>query len=129
MRAREFITEHSKLPDEAAYPLRHTYIIPGISASDPYHNYRFGVALARARSDSGKDDVNPYIDPWSAEAAFGENGVIVGFNDGIGQVIDKALQMTEIPDGKRLAGTAESEEPTTVNTKSPVSSFKGYKRR
>lgn len=129
MRAREFITEQAKLPDEAAYPLRHTYIIPGISASDPYHNYRFGVALARARSDYRKDDVNPYIDPWSAEAAFGENGVIVGFNDGIEDVIDKALQMAEISGGKRLAGTADSEEPNTINTKSPVSSFNGYKRR
>jgi hypothetical protein len=37
MRAREFITEQAaKLPAEQADPMRYTYVIPGLSASDPY---------------------------------------------------------------------------------------------
>ena len=49
MRAREFVTENAaRLPHEQADPMRYTYVIPGLSASDPYRNYRFGVALARA---------------------------------------------------------------------------------
>ena len=59
MRAREFITEQRELPPEISEPLRYTYVLPGLSASDPYNNYRFGVAIARARSDYGKDGVNP----------------------------------------------------------------------
>jgi hypothetical protein len=55
MRAREFVRRNLKeetvLPPEQADPMRYTYIIPGLSAADPYKNYRFGVAMARARSD------------------------------------------------------------------------------
>ena len=52
MRAREFITEQSKLPPEQAEPLQNTFVLPGLSAADPYKNYRMGVAIARARSDA-----------------------------------------------------------------------------
>jgi hypothetical protein len=55
VRAKEFITEQRELPPEIADPLRYTYVLPGLSASDPYNNYRFGVAMARARSDLGQD--------------------------------------------------------------------------
>jgi hypothetical protein len=45
MRAREFITENAaQLPPEQADPMRYTYVVPGLSAADPYRNYRFGVA-------------------------------------------------------------------------------------
>ena len=66
MRAREFITEQRELPPEVADPMRYTYVIPGLSASDPYNNYRFGVAMARARSDAGSDDHT--IDPYKPES-------------------------------------------------------------
>ena len=77
MRAREFITEQRELPPEVADPMHYTYVIPGLSASDPYNNYRFGVAMARARSEAGTDDhtIDPYKPAWSAETAFGEHGV------------------------------------------------------
>lgn len=128
MRAREFITEQRDLPDEQAAPLRHTYILPGLSAADPYNNYRFGVAMARARSDAGTDGLNKDLPPWSPETAFGEHGVVVGMNDGIAQIIDHALAMTNTPGGKELVGTKDSVEPDLANTKSPVRAFKGYPR-
>jgi hypothetical protein len=128
MRAREFIVEQHDLAPEQAAPMRQTYVIPGLSASDPYNNYRFGVAMARARSDYRKDDVNPYMPDWSTETAFGEHGVVVGMNGGIAQIIDKALQMTNTPGGKELVSTADSKEPKLVDTQSPVKGFKGYPR-
>ena len=128
MRAREFITEQSKLPQEYAQPMRQTYIIPGLSAADPYKNYRFGVAIARARSDYRKDDVNDFMPEWTPETAFGEHGVVVGFNSGVDPIIDAALRMTDTPGGKKLVSTAASAEPTFVDTKSPVKAFKGYPR-
>ena len=60
MRAREFIREQRELPPEYAEPMRYTYVLPGLSASDPYKNYRFGVAIARARSDAKPDTQDPY---------------------------------------------------------------------
>lgn len=127
MRAREFIAEQKELPPEQAEPMRYTYVIPGLSAADPYRNYRFGVALARARSDAGKDGINDQFPAWDAETAFGEHGVIAGMNAGIAQVIDTALSMTKTPGGKKMVSTPTSTEPDFVDKKSPIQAFKGYK--
>lgn len=128
MRAREFIAEQKELPVETSEPMRYTYVIPGLSAADPYKNYRFGVAIARARSDAVADNINPNRPEWTPETAFGEHGVVVGINGGIEQVIDKALKMTNTPGGKELVSTAKSDEPALVGTTSPVKAFKGYSR-
>lgn len=128
MRAREFIVEQRNLPPEYADPMRYTYVIPGLSAADPYNNYRFGVAMARARSDAGTDGINKDFPEWSPETAFGEHGVVVGMNNNIEKVIDQALTMTKTPGGKKLVSTAPSIEPGFVDTVSPVKGFKGYPR-
>lgn len=128
MRAREFIIEQRELPPEQADPLRYTYVIPGLSASDPYNNYRFSVAMARARSDASPDNIGTNKPAWSAETAFGEHGVVVGMNKGIEKIIDQALAMTNTPGGKELVSTPDSEEPDLVATTSPVKAFKGYPR-
>ena len=138
MRAREFVRKNLKeqtaLPPELADPMRYTYIIPGLSAADPYKNYRFGVAMARARSDYADStseqnkSIDPYKKAWSAETVFGEHGVVVGMNAGIKPVIDAALKMTGTKGGKKLVSSANSEEPASVEIKSPINRFKGYPR-
>jgi len=130
MRAREFIKEDAaQLPPEQADPMRYTYVIPGLSAADPYRNYRFGVAIARARSDAGKaDGVNPNIPEWHDETAFGEHGIVAGMNHSVDKIIDAALQMTNTPGGKQMVSTGPSEEPKFIDTKSPITAFKGYPR-
>ncbi len=57
MRAREFVTEEKTLPPEQADPMNHVFVLPGVNSSDPYQIYRFGVAMARARSDAGTDGI------------------------------------------------------------------------
>jgi hypothetical protein len=130
MRAREFIAEQQELPPEISEPLRYTYILPGLSAADPYRNYRFGVAMARARSDLGKDQavLDKDIIPWKPETAFGEHGVVSGFDANVDPVIDLALKMTRTPGGKKLVSSAPSEEPASTGTTSPVKPFRGYPR-
>ena len=128
MRAREFITEQRDLPPETADPMRYTYVIPGLSAADPYKNYRFGVAMARARSDQTPDDINPYRPEWSAETPFGEHGVVLGMNGTVNDIIDDALKMTKTPGGKKMVSTPASTEPSFVDTVSPIKAFKGYPR-
>lgn len=128
MRAREFIREQRDLPVETSDPMQYTYNLPGLKSSDPYQTYRVGVAMARARADAKPDDVNPYKPEWSAEAAFGECAVVVGMNSGIEQVIDTALNMAKVPNGKQLVSSPQSQEPTFVNNTSVVKSFKGYPR-
>ena len=126
MRARESVTEQKNLPPEDADPMRYTYVIPGLSAADPYRNYRFGVAMARARSDAGKDGLSKDFPEWSAETAFGEHGVVIGMNNSIESVIDQALAMTNTPGGKKLVSTPTSTEPDFVDKVSPIKAFKGY---
>ena len=128
MRAREFITEERVLPPEQADPMRQTFILPGLTSSDPYQTYRFGVAMARARSDAVKDNLNPFILPWNEEEVFGEYAVVAGINGTVDPIIDKALAMAGISGGKKPIGTATSEEPPSVDKTSPVQAFKGYPR-
>jgi len=128
MRAREFVTEEQRLPPEQADPLRQTFILPGLSSDQPYEIYRFGVALARARSDAVKDNLNPYILPWNKKEVFGNHAVIAGINKTVDPIIDQALQMTDTPGGKDLVGTGQSEEPPSIDKTSPVRGFKGYPR-
>jgi len=134
MRAREFVTEQRSLPPEASAPMRHTYVLPGLSASDPYKNYRMGVAMARARSDYARTlnpanaGIDPYMPEWSAETAFGEHAVVVGTTASIAPVIDAALKMTRTPGGKQPVGDAQSHEPDFVGTQSPIRAFQGYPR-
>ena len=126
MRAREFITEQEKLPPELADPMNHVFVLPGVPSSDPYKIYRLGVAMARARSDAGTQDQIPNMPAWSAEAAFGENAVIAGFNASVEPIIDQALKMTNLPAEKIQVSTPNSLEPASVNYQSPVKPFKGY---
>jgi hypothetical protein len=126
MRAREFIAEQANLPAEFKDPMRDTYTLPGLSAADPYKSYRFGVAMARARSNAKKDDVNPHMPEWTAETAFGEHAVVAGFNTGVAEIIDAALSMTDTGGGKKLVSTEPSSEPVFVVTQSPVKPFNGY---
>ena len=127
MRAREFVTEEKNLPPEQADPMNHVFVLPGVKSSDPYEIYRFGVAMARARSDAGTDKI-PNMPAWSAEAAFGENAVVAGFNGSVEPVIDQALKMAGLPAKKIQISTPNSIEPALVNRQSPVKSFRGYPR-
>ena len=128
MRAREFIVEQTNLPLEQSEPLQNTIVLPGLSAADPYKNYRFGVAVARARSDQAIDNVNTTRPKWESETAFGEHSVIVGFSNNVDPVIDAALKMTKTPGGKKIVSSPKSKEPSFVDTKSPIKGFKGYPR-
>ena len=126
MRAREFVTEEKNLPPEQADPMNHVFTLPGVKSSDPYQIYRLGVAIARARSDAGTDGITDQLPDWSAQAAFGEDAVIAGFNAGVEPAIDYALKMAGLPVKKVQISTPNSIEPALVNRQSPVKPFKGY---
>ena len=126
MRAREFVTEEKNLPPELADPMNHVFVLPGVQSSDPYQIYRLGVAMARARSDAGTDGITSKLPAWSAQAAFGEDAVVAGFDASVEPVIDRALKMAGLPAKKVQISTPNSLEPASVNHASPVKPFKGY---
>jgi hypothetical protein len=126
MRAREFIIEQRAVLDQAqAGPLQHTYILPGIRNNDAYTSMRLGIAMARARAEVGGEGQN--MPAWADQSAFGQNAIVAGFNDGVEEVIDRALDMMEIPGGKELIGSKTSQEPRQTGTQSPIRGFRGYR--
>ena len=84
--------------------------------------------MARARSDAGTDGITDKLPAWSAEAAFGEDAVIAGFNASVEPVIDQALAMSGLPVKKVQISTPNSLEPASVQKQSPVKPFAGYPR-
>ena len=134
MRAKEFITEtalskvHDGL-DVAAMALPNTYVIPELKNSDFYDLYRFGVAIAAVRGESGHDNVqNGYKPDFRAETSWGEHQVVSSeFDTDIGNTIDQALKKVG-KSGKKLVSTPGSDEMDDTLTKSPIKGFKGYKR-
>jgi hypothetical protein len=134
MRAKEFITEtalskvHDGL-DVASMSLPNTYVIPELKNNDFYDLYRFGVAIAAVRGESGNDDVqNGYKPNFRAETSWGEQQIVSSeFDKDIGKTIDQALKKVG-KSGKKLVSTPGSDEMDDTLTQSPIKGFKGYKR-
>ena len=131
MRARDFIKKLAEartgtIRDDVAKALPAVYAIPALPNQDPYLQYRFGVAIAGAKgAEKRKEDGVP---PFYKQSAWGENEIIVSFDPDIDQYIDDALKQMGMK-GKKLISTRKSEEAEDVDKKSPVVSFKGYKRK
>jgi len=128
MRSREFVTEAKALPVEISDPLPQAYDIPDLDTSNPYKVYRFGLAMARARSDARDDGTNPYRGEWHPHSVAGEYAMVVGTDPTLDLIIDQGLKLAEIPGGKRAISSPGSQEPSSVDTQSPLKAFKGYPR-
>ena len=133
MRAREFIVEQ-KLDDAhdglaiVAKSLPNTFIIPGLENQDFYQLYRFGVAMAAVRGESGTDNVQNGFEPeFQAESDWGEHQIVSSMDPEVGQLIDKALHKIG-KSGKKAVSTPTSDEMDDTLLQSPIKAFKGYKR-
>lgn len=134
MRAKEFIVESNTdstvpMSDESlstsiSRSLPATYSIPKLPNSDFYKQYRFGVAIAAARSAKQREThPGPNMAPASA---WGENEIVVGYALDT-EIIDDALKTMGLQaSDKVLLSTKESEEAEDISSQSPVSSFRGY---
>lgn len=133
MRLREFLTEqqlsdvHDAL-DITDLSLPNTYVLSQLKNNDFYPIYRFGVAIAAVRGESGDDNImNGFRPDFRAESEWGENQVITSFDPNIGKVIDKALKKVN-KSGKKLVSTPGSDEMADTNKQSLLKQFKGYSK-
>ena len=135
MKASEFIKEDKtvfggrteKIEQSVVDALPATYTIPKLQNNDPYHQYRFSVALAAAkgRKQREKDGVTQYY----AESPWGENEIVVGYDSHIAEWLDDALVEIGLkPSDKKLITTKKSQESLTIDKNSPIQGFKGYER-
>ena len=133
MRAKEFITESSlsKVHDSlevVALSLPNTFIIPDLKNSDFYDLYRFGVAIAAVRGESGDDNIHTSPTPkFKAESSWGEHQIVSSLDPNVGKVIDSALKKVN-KSGKKAVSTADSNEFNDTYKNSPIKPFKGYKK-
>lgn len=147
MRAWEFLTEakdgvidaadrgqlnlvHDGL-DVVSYSLPDTYIIPELKNNDYYDLYRFGVAIAAVRGESGQDDGvehgrhrKPHFE---AESAWGEHQIVSSTEPDIASLVDKALEKVGLSQKIRVSTVTSDEFPDTTHV-SPINPFKGYPR-
>ena len=131
MRAKEFLTEqqlsdvHDAL-DVAALSLPNTYMMPEINNSNFYDIYRFGLAVAAVRGESGNDTVHQDQTPaFRATSKWGPNLIVSSFDPDVKQVIQQALKKIN-KKGIKTVSTPGSDEMTDTNKESPLKGFKGY---
>jgi hypothetical protein len=129
MRAYEFITESvTDGLNMVSHSLPSTYIIPDLKNNDFYELYRFGLAIADVRGNSGDDDVqNEFKHDFKAESTWGEHQIVISWDPSIDKVLDDALAKVH-KKGKKLVSTKTSDEIPSTSTGSPMKPFKGYKR-
>lgn len=120
MRAKEFITEATdSILDDVAKALPMSFSIPKLPNSDTYMQYRFAVAIAKAKGKSHEDQ------DFSGETHWGHNQVVVGYSNTVDQYIDDALKEIGLsPKDKKLLTTPRSEESSSVGKTSPVARAK-----
>jgi hypothetical protein len=124
MRAKEFITEQTNLPDRITKPMPSTWVIPQLQNQNAYLQYRFSVALAGAKAARNGD-----IPKMDKDSVWGENQLVSGYmNPDIEEDIDFALGEMGL-NGKILVTTENSEETSDTGIASPIKGFKGYKRK
>ena len=128
MRAKEFINEGrtGSIAPDVGRALPGAFKIPALKNQDPYLQYRFGVAIAGAKGaeQRRKDGVPPFD---GRESEFGENEIVVSYDPHVVDYIHDALRAMGMPPSDAVQiGTMASEEATDVDTRSPVTGFKGY---
>ena len=125
MRAKEFITEQTNLPDRITKPMPSTWVIPELQNQNAYLQYRFSVALAGAKAARNGD-----IPKMDKESVWGENQLVSGYmNPDVADDIDFALGEMGLKGSKVLVTSEHSEETPDTGIASPVTAFKGYKRK
>ena len=114
MKINEILNENAtgSLAPAVARTLPATFEFPSLKNTDPYLQYRMGVALASARTQ----------EPFSDESAFGENMSIVGYTDADIETIELAMKLVgkEFSAGAKMITTKHSEEANDVNHNSPL---------
>lgn len=128
MRAKDFVRESfnakhhgkpGKVNPRASATLPGVYVQQQLRNTDPYMQYRYGMAVAgaRARKEFGVD--------FEQESAFGENLVQVMYTPEDEETIKLASELMGVTPTKISDNT--SSEPASTNSVSPVAKKKKNK--
>lgn len=115
MRAYEFLSESSTgtLQPDVARALPHTTALTQASNTDPYKQYRMGLAIAGARAKALGE-----IDHVDEASAWGENMVVTAYTDADQETLELALKLMPGDNATRELNSPRSEEGLGVNKQS-----------
>ena len=123
MRAKEFLPEGAKshgeftsLSADVDAALPGVWVQRQLRNTDPYMQYRYGLALAAARADAAGNVDFEQESPWA------ENLTIVGFTPEDGDLVKMADKLMGVS-GTRIADNASRESENTMKN-SPVANIK-----
>ena len=128
MRAKDFLPEnataktHGKftsLSNDVDAALPGVWVQRQLRNTDPYMQYRYGLAVAAARADQAGDVSFKQESPWA------ENLTIVGFSPEDEEVVKLADKLMGVK-GTRIANS-KSEEPADTDKVSAVAKIKRNK--
>jgi len=126
MRAKEFLPEGAKthgkfasLSTDVDAALPGVWVQRQLRNTDPYMQYRYGLALAAARANQADDVQFEQESPWA------ENLTIVGFTPEDEETIKMADKLMGVK-GTRIANS-KSEEAEGTQAHSPVAKIKKNK--
>ena len=128
MRIKELIVEtrEGSLQDDVAAAIPGAYVIPALQNQDPYKQYRFGMALAGARSAKQRKEEG--ADKFQAASPWGENAIVISYSGTTPEIIDDALDSVGLgPSDKKQITSMGSNETKDVTTTSPVAKRKPNK--
>lgn len=126
MKIRELLSENKtgSLQDDVANALPAAYTFPTLQNTDPYSQYRMGLAIASARRQNDEDpyNINPKTE-FAPVSAWGENLVVVTYDEEQdSETLKLAAKMMGVP--KKQLSSTKSQETLDVNTQSTIKPVK-----
>ena len=128
MKILELLKENrtGSLQDDVADALPATYVFPKLQNTDPYQQYRFGLAITAAKR---VDDADPYNilgkqqDGFAPNSAWGENLIVSTYaQEQDTRILDLAAKIMGVK--KSQISTTKSSETTDVYVQSPIKPVK-----
>ncbi|CAB4128075.1 hypothetical protein UFOVP112_3 [uncultured Caudovirales phage] len=115
MRAREFISENATgtLQPSIADALPNTTVLTQVKNTDPYQQYRMGLAIAGARAKAAGE-----IAEVDEASAWGENMVVTAYTPEDQETLEMGLALMPGENAHHAISTARSEEAKDVSKQS-----------
>jgi hypothetical protein len=112
------------LQDDVAKAMPAAYVFPTLQNTDPYTQYRMGLAIATARRLNDPDPYNIIKDreEFSPESAWGENLIVVSYEEEDDRTLELAAKLMGV--SKQRISSTHSEETSDVYTQSPTKPVK-----
>lgn len=117
----------STMPDSAREAIPNAFVIPKLHNTDPYIQYRYGVALATAKGQKHRQQEGS-MNNVGKESEWGESLAVVDYTGDQGPSIDAALSMVGLSArDKKVITTPGSRETKDTHSQSPVAQRRDIK--